>query len=273
MSPTVVGPSTKTVEPRLPTLVELGFLLRPAGILRRGYLVGRPALFLAAYWAFASQAIWPLALLCLTGMFISGVAVLNDLIHESIGVPQRVARVLIGGVAAMLLENGAAVRASHLQHHFGEPTDFDPEGYIDAYTWPRLLRECPRYRYRLWNWAYRNHPESRSAVVFQSSVHVAVLLAALAIPSAPLRVLVALLLLAGLVFPIVSARGPQNAWGHGDPNATIVRGVVLPRLLLGMVFHLEHHLYPQVPTYQLAELSRRLDPWLQARGVVRIGVW
>jgi len=99
------------------------------------------------------------------------------------------------------------------------------------------------------------------------------LLLALAIPWVPLKVLVGSLLVVGLAFPVISARGPQNAWGRGDPNATIVRGRVVPRLLLGMVYHLEHHLYPEVPTYQLAELSRRLDPWLAANGVNCVRVW
>ena len=193
-------------------------------------------------------------------MFISGVAVLNDLIHEVINVRERPARAFISVIAALMLENGAAVRESHLQHHFGRPDEWDPEGYIDNYSWPRLLRECPRYRYRLWIWTYRARPEARVAVAVQTLAHVAVLVAAVALPSTELRVLVITLVVAGLFFPIISARGPQTAWGKGDPNATIVRGRVVPRLLLGMVYHLEHHLYPSVPTYQLAELARSPRP-------------
>jgi beta-carotene hydroxylase len=31
--------------------------------------------------------------------------------------------------------------------------------------------------------------------------------------------------------------------------------------------HLEHHLYPQVPSHHLAELARRLDPFFEQAGV------
>lgn len=52
--------------------------------------------------------------------------------------------------------------------------------------------------------------------------------------------------------------------GTLDPlHATrTLHGRVLPRLLLELAYHLEHHLYPGVPTHHYAELSRRLAPHL-----------
>ena len=34
-----------------------------------------------------------------------------------------------------------------------------------------------------------------------------------------------------------------------------------------LTYHLEHHLYPQVPSHHLAALARRLDPLLAGAGV------
>jgi fatty acid desaturase len=41
----------------------------------------------------------------------------------------------------------------------------------------------------------------------------------------------------------------------------------IPAVFLELTYHLEHHLYPQVPSHRLAELARRLDPFLAAAGV------
>jgi beta-carotene hydroxylase len=42
---------------------------------------------------------------------------------------------------------------------------------------------------------------------------------------------------------------------------------VIPAVFLELTYHLEHHLYPQVPSHRLAELARRLDPFFERAGV------
>lgn len=46
-----------------------------------------------------------------------------------------------------------------------------------------------------------------------------------------------------------------------------LRGSIVPALFLELTYHLEHHLYPEVPSHKLSELSRRLDPLLRQAGV------
>ena len=41
----------------------------------------------------------------------------------------------------------------------------------------------------------------------------------------------------------------------------------VPELFLQHTYHLEHHLYPAVPSFNWQELARRLDPFLSIRGV------
>jgi beta-carotene hydroxylase len=54
---------------------------------------------------------------------------------------------------------------------------------------------------------------------------------------------------------------------------TVVRGRVVPRLLLGLTYHLEHHLYPEVPSFRVAGLVRALEPWLATRDLRRVELW
>jgi beta-carotene hydroxylase len=51
-----------------------------------------------------------------------------------------------------------------------------------------------------------------------------------------------------------------------------LRGRIIPAIFLELTYHLEHHLYPQVPSHRLPELARRLDPYLQRAGVTPVKV-
>jgi beta-carotene hydroxylase len=46
-----------------------------------------------------------------------------------------------------------------------------------------------------------------------------------------------------------------------------MRGTIVPALFMNLTYHLEHHLYPQVPAMNLRRLAVRLDPLLAARGL------
>ena len=64
--------------------------------------------------------------------------------------------------------------------------------------------------------------------------------------------------LAGWLLPLLTVWLPHRH--HGDTPETVagsLRWPVVPRLLLGLTYHLEHHLYPQVPSHHMAELARR----------------
>ena len=70
------------------------------------------------------------------------------------------------------------------------------------------------------------------------------------------------------LYPITTAWLP-----HFKPDSSILgqarslRGKIIPALLFNLSYHLEHHLYPQVPSYNLPQLADRLDPYFARLGV------
>lgn len=71
------------------------------------------------------------------------------------------------------------------------------------------------------------------------------------------------------VFPLLTVHLPHKDYGDTPLTQTrTLRGRVVPSIFLELTYHLEHHLYPQVPSHHLAELSRRLEPTLTSAGVV-----
>jgi beta-carotene hydroxylase len=66
---------------------------------------------------------------------------------------------------------------------------------------------------------------------------------------------------------------PHNANGKNALFQTYtLRGRVIPVLFLELTYHLEHHLYPSVPSPHYAELAQRLEPYLQRAGVEPVRV-
>jgi len=71
------------------------------------------------------------------------------------------------------------------------------------------------------------------------------------------------------VYPLLTVHLPHRNYGETPLTQThTLRGSVIPKLFLELTYHLKHHLYPQVPSHNLAKLSRRLTPYLQSYGVV-----
>jgi beta-carotene hydroxylase len=60
-----------------------------------------------------------------------------------------------------------------------------------------------------------------------------------------------------------------------DPlrQTRLFRGRVVAWLSWEHLYHLEHHLYPQVPHQRWSELARRLDPYFADQGIKPIILW
>jgi beta-carotene hydroxylase len=110
-----------------------------------------------------------------------------------------------------------------------------------------------------------NVPRQRRAVALEASAHVILVVVAIAALrwTPVIAVYVALVLFGDSVFPALSenflhdqsAREPQH-------RTRTIRGRLFEWYFLELGFHLEHHLYPSVPTRNCREVSRRLTPHL-----------
>ena len=70
------------------------------------------------------------------------------------------------------------------------------------------------------------------------------------------------------VYPLLTVHLPHRHYGDTPLTQThTLRGRIIPAIFLELTYHLEHHLYPEVPSHNLPELSRRLDGTLRRAGV------
>jgi beta-carotene hydroxylase len=252
-----------------PPLAELGSDLLETSRRQLMTAVARPCLAVAVYiWA-ATTGRWILAVMVIPAVFAATVVVVHDLMHRSLGLRPRTNSVLLGILTMLMLDSGHALQRTHHAHHCLYPSAEDPEGYLASWPVWRVILEGPRYRYRLWHWVWRHHPETRRAVVLEGAIHAGLLIAAAIfgtrIPL--LSMYVAVGTIGSWLFPLVSVTAVHDV--HGDTplhRTKTLRGRLLPRAMLGMGYHLEHHLWPTIPAHHLGELARRTEQILRHAG-------
>ena len=262
-----------SVTPVLPRLDELGFDLLITTPRQRCIAFLRPCLGLAAYALAVHFHLWYLTPLLVFLIFVAIVTVTHDVVHGCLGLTRRQSECALFFCGAFLLESGHAYRTTHLQHHRLFPNDDDPEGDPARMNLWTVLLYGPLFLPRLWIWAFRQNrsrPRQRLWLLAEAGFALSVIILGILL----WRVTPALLLYAALVitgswvYPLLTVHLPHCNYGDTPLTQThTLRGRIIPTLFLELTYHLEHHLYPQVPSHHLAELARRLDPFFAKAGV------
>jgi beta-carotene hydroxylase len=266
-------PAASHADPEIPTLEALGADLRATSRAQRRLALARPFLCAAAYALAAYAGLWWLTPLLVFLVFVAVVTVTHDVVHGAIGLSRRQTDWALFVLGALLLESGHAYRATHLRHHRVFPGSDDPEGDPARLSLLGAIVWGPQFLPRLWCWALaRSNPggSQRRWLIAEAAW-------ALAVPAAGLWLLrwtpavlvyAALATVGSWVYPLLTVHLPHRHYGATPLTQThTLRGRIIPALFLELTYHLEHHLYPEVPSHHLPELSRRLDPFLRRAGV------
>lgn len=260
-------------EPACPSLSSLGAALLATTPFQRRLALSRPFIGLLV-WALAAYArVWWLTPFLAFLIFVTVVSVTHDVVHGSLGLSRRQTDWALFALGAILLESGHAYRTTHFRHHTVFPGPDDPEGDPARMSFWQAVLHGPLFLPRLWCWAYArqkgNVPER-----FWLIAEAAWLLLVLSIGLIVWPWTVAVLVYAGMVivgswvYPLLTVHLPHRHYGDTPVTQThTLRGRIIPALFLELTYHLEHHLYPQVPSHHLPELSRRLEPFLKQAGV------
>ena len=270
-----MNPSSQPL-PSLPTVAELGHDLLQTTPWQRFITLMRPFTCVGFYIVFASLGWWPLAVLAVIFLFITIVQSAHDLAHQVLGLPRWLNDWLLCLIGLLVLESGHAYQITHLQHHRRFPNEDDPEGDPAHMSFWRSLLEGPIFLYRLWWWAWHNAPSLRGWLFGEAAWFFIIVGLSLIfwqhIPA--LLVYTALVIVGSWVYPILTVHLPHNVNGQNELFQTYtLRGKVVPNLFLELTYHLEHHLYPAVPSHHYHDLAQRLEPYLEQAGVEPVRVW
>jgi beta-carotene hydroxylase len=178
-----------------------------------------------------------------------------------------------------LLESGHAYRLSHLQHHQNFPHEDDPEGDPARMSFWRSVFEGPIFLIKLYLWALQR-TKRRSAqfywILSEGIWSILWIIISVALMPYTLAVFwyVIMALVGSWVYPLLTVHLPHRDYGDTPITQTrSLRGKIIPAIFLELTYHLEHHLYPQVPSHNLKKLSKRIDSVLKENGARVWEVW
>ena len=258
-------------EVTFPSLDELGRDLLWVSPPRRAVSLAAPFLLVGLFFVFSAQGYWLPALACPVLLsFLTYGSISHDLVHRTLRLPHWANEALLCAVELAALRSGHAYRVSHLHHHARFPAEDDIEGAAARMPLGRALVEGVTLQYRLFFWALKRPGGHRLWVIGEGAAVLGLLLGALiSLSWTPLPAIYCVLMIAGSwVFPIVTVVIPHDASGaHEWTQTRLFRGKVLSVVALEHLYHLEHHLYPQVPHHHWPELARRLDPYFERIGL------
>jgi beta-carotene hydroxylase len=256
----------------LPTLDALDTGLRDVRPLHRALTALLPFVTIAAF-SMAVASGWYLLLPAIVlAHFIFTVAYLHDVAHGSAGLTAAQTHWVLFIVGALMLQSGHAFRYSHLFHHTHCLEKDDLEGAPAKMKLVDVLLAGPGYLPRLWMKAMRETASERERGWMLAELASAFLLPAFAVllttwSLGPLLYCFAVYV-GGWGYPLTTAYLPHYKPGTKPlEQARTLRGAIVPAFFMNLTYHLEHHLYPQVPSMNLRRLAERLDPLLTARGL------
>jgi fatty acid desaturase len=257
----------------IPALDTLGRDLLATSRRQRWLTCARPVVGIGLYVAAVLLGGWWLTPFLVFLVFVAVVTVTHDVVHGSLGLSPRQTDWALFFFGALLLESGHAYRITHLQHHRVFPEPDDPEGDPARMTFWAAVLHGPFFLPRLWWWAYRRSVGQvavRRWLIVEAGWAITVLAAGIALlPWTPGVLAYAILAWIGSwVYPLLTVYLPHHHYGAEPLTQTSsLRGRIIPALFLELTYHLEHHLYPCVPSHNLPALGQRLEPFLARRGV------
>ena len=209
----------------------------------------------------AEYRLYPLALIASFVFFLTGLRVVHGAFHYTLGLPRRATDIVTFVFSLAMLGSMHAVQWNHLRHHRHCLAEDDIEAMgARRSAWGALLLG-PRFPIRLHRAALAGaHAVKRRWMAAELGGNLAVAVLVFGMLSPEVLGYHLLAMMAGQCMTAFFAVWTvHHGCSRAGPLARTVRNRFRAAVTFSMFFHLEHHLFPRVPTARLHILARRLD--------------
>jgi fatty acid desaturase len=214
------------------------------------------ASLLAAQWR-----LYPLALAASFLFFLTGLRQVHNAYHQALGLSRSATGAVMFVLSVLMLGSMHAIRINHLRHHRDCLGADDVEAMSARLPAWRALLIGPWFPLRLHATAWRVGTRRERSWIFAELTANAILVA-LVFEVLRLRVLeyhvIAMAIGQCLTAFFAVWTVHHDTAGAAFP-ARSIRDPLRARLTYSMFYHVEHHLFPAVPTCRLPILAARLD--------------
>jgi len=220
-----------------------------------------PAIWLAASLVLAWSGHYIVALTFSFVFFLTGLRLVHNAFHSALGLSGGATSVILWIMSVLMLGSMHAVRFNHLRHHRLALGEGDIEGrsaempawgaLLFGPVFPVLLHSTAlRYGDRKLRWTVAGE-------LLLSAVWIALVFAVWG--NRTLRYHVSAMLVGQCLTAFFAVWTVHHHCDRTHYIARTLRNRVKNWITFNMFLHIEHHLFPRVPTCHLPELSRRID--------------
>ncbi len=220
-----------------------------------------PLPWLAASLLAAGWGLWPLAWTCSFMLFLTCLRVAHNAYHYAVGLSRPATEWLMFAMSLLMQCSAHAIKVNHLRHHRHCMQAEDVEAMSARLSGVGAILVGPWFPIRLHFKALQvGTPSERRWIVAEllaNALWIALVFGVWDV--AVLRYHVIAMGIGECLTAFFAVWTVHHGCEDGAPAARSLRSVWKSRLAYDMFYHLEHHLYPRVPTRHLETLARRLD--------------
>ncbi|WP_314884533.1 fatty acid desaturase [Psychrobacter immobilis] len=215
--------------------------------------------FLLLSWWSAWQGWWLLALVATFFFFTAALRQAHDCYHRTLGVSKVATELMLFLLSITMLCSTHAIRHTHLNHHRVPLGDSDVEGNWARLPWYQAILGGGLFSIAIqWFGLTHGSRRNRMLVGFDLLLIFAVIATAFITMHPVLMYHVLVMILANTMV------GFFAVWSvhHGCDDMVYARSerhLLINVLTFNLLYHIEHHLFPAVPTNHLPRLAKRLD--------------
>jgi fatty acid desaturase len=202
--------------------------------------------------------------------FLTGLRQVHGAFHYSIGLSRRWTESTMFVLSVAMLGSMHAVQINHLRHHRHCLEDEDIEAMSAGMPVWKAIVTGPLFPWRLHRKALQVATRRQRRRIAAELCATALMFAAAAAGPHWLQYHVLAMTVGHCLASFFAVWTVHHDCDKDGLFARTIRGAVRGRITYAMFYHVEHHLFPAVPTRHLSQLARRLDavaPELASRRV------
>jgi fatty acid desaturase len=220
-----------------------------------------PAVWLTASLVLAGYRHYGIALVCSFFFFLTGLRLVHNAFHGALGLSRRGNEAVLWVMSLAMLGSMHAVQFNHLRHHKLNLNDDDVEGRSAEMPAWRAILFGPFFPILLHAAALRrgNKRLRRTvlAEMLMSLVWIVIVFGLL--HNHVVRYHTGAMLVGQCLTAFFAVWTVHHHCDRTHELARTLHNRITNRITFNMFLHIEHHLFPRVPTCHLPELSRRID--------------
>lgn len=212
---------------------------------------------------FADQQWYPIALFCSFMFFLTGLRQVHNAFHFALGITRRQTHGVMFILSIVMLGSMHAVQINHLRHHQHCMQDEDVEAKSAKMKWWQALLFGPIFPWMLHKKAFEvgNNTQKKWMIAELLANILFLILVFAVLESTLLKYHVCAMLIGQCMTAFFAVWTVHHDTQDHIYMARTVRNEFKRVLTYNMFYHVEHHLFPAVPTRNLHLLAKRLDEY------------